>query len=105
MSLSPSNDQNAQPTTAGEIAAAGTAIAPRLTYKQAAAELKKTGTSRAEGDALCAMYAQLLASRMRGADPARFYAYLADNENLIGRYRKLCEDVWAYTDALLTPPG
>ena len=105
MSLSPNHDQNAQPAAAGDVAVPGAVAAPRLTYKQAAAELKKTGTSRAEGDALCAMYAQLLAGRMRGADPARFYASLAHNDDLIARYRKLCENAWDYTDALLTPPG
>jgi hypothetical protein len=75
-----------------------------MTYAKASKQLAKVGTAHAEGDALRAMYAQLLASRMRGADPARFYAYLAHNEDLIGRYRKLCDDVWAYTDALLTSP-
>ena len=102
MSLSPSHDQNVQPSAGISIATPG--AKPGLTYKQAADQLKKTGTSRADGDALRAMYAQLLAARMRGADPARFYAYLAHNEDLIGRYKQLCDDVWAYTDALLTPP-
>lgn len=77
---------------------------PSLSYADAAKQLKKVGTSRAEGDALRAMYAQLLAGRMRGADPARFYAYLKHNDDLIGRYKSICDDPWAYTDGLLTNP-
>lgn len=106
MSLSPSHfqhDTHASSAGAAQLPADPSA-APGLTYKKAADQLKKTGTSHAERDALRAMYSQLLAGRMRGADPARFYAYLAHNDDLIERYKKLCDDVWAYTDALLTPP-
>lgn len=74
-------------------------------YRQAALDLKRQGAAHAAGDALRAMYANLLAARMRGADPARIYAYLAHNDNLLERYRQLCDDVWAYTHALLTDPG
>ena len=73
-------------------------------FSQALRELRRVGCAHAQGDALRAMYADLLASRMRGADPARFYAYLADKGDLIEAYKKLCLDVGAYTDALLTDP-
>lgn len=77
-----------------------------LTYKQALTQLRKVGCAHAAGDALRAMYADLLATRMRGADPARMYAYLGNaGGDLIESYRRLCNDVWAYTDALLTAPG
>lgn len=74
------------------------------TFSQAQRELRRVGCAHAQGDALRAMYADLLASRMRGADPARFYAYLADKGDLLEAYKTLCLDIWAYTDALLTDP-
>lgn len=81
-------------------------IKPGLNYKQALQQLRKVGCAHATGDALRAMYADLLSTRMRGADPARIYAYLGTAEgDLLDAYRRLCDDVWAYTDALLTEPG
>ena len=76
-----------------------------LTYEQAARKLKKTGTAHAEGDALRAMFAQLLAGRVNRAKPERFYVYLGHNANLIARYKALCENPGAYTDALLGLPA
>lgn len=89
------------PTRAAKVAAKPGA----MTYRQAEARLAKVGASHAQGDALRAMYAFLLAGRMRGADPARMYAYLKNNDNLLDRYKALCEDPWLYCDALLTSPG
>jgi len=102
------------PTASTTIPPSAAAAIPQgrsgVPYQDASKQLRKVGCAHAEGDALRAMYADLLATRMRGARPASIYAYLGqvtDNSNnaLRDAYRRLCEDVWAYTDALLTDPN
>lgn len=101
--------QTASTTPPPSAAAASTQGMRGAPYQDASKQLRKVGCAHAEGDVLRAMYADLLASRMRGAMPARIYAYLGkttDNSSRALReaYQRLCEDVWAYTDALLTEP-
>lgn len=48
-----------------------------MTYKEALKQLRKVGTAHAHGDALCAMYADLVAFQQGGAND-KYYSYLQE---------------------------
>lgn len=58
-----------------------------MTFKEAKKQLRKIGTSRAQGDALRAMYADMIAFKWFAiGNPEKFYAHLqtvADDERAI----------------------
>lgn len=58
-----------------------------MTFREAKKQLRKVGTSRAQGDALRAMYADLIAFKWFAiGNPEKFYAHLqtiADDERAI----------------------
>jgi hypothetical protein len=68
-----------------------------MTFKEAQKQLRKVGTSRAQGDALRAMYAEMIAQRHFAiGNPEKFYAHLqavAHSEQMITeRARELLRD-------------
>jgi hypothetical protein len=58
-----------------------------MTFKEAKKQCRRVGTAHAQGDALRAMYAELIASRWYAVgNPEKFYMYLqsvADDERAI----------------------
>lgn len=62
-----------------------------MTYKQAVRECKRVGTNHAEGDALPAMYARLIAGAHGGA-PENYYAALFCDDTMIVKARHLIRD-------------
>jgi hypothetical protein len=78
-----------------------------MTFKEAKKACRKVGTSHAQGDALRAMYADLIAFQWFAiGNPEKFYAHLqsvADDERAITeRARELLRDSNAALDVVLT---
>ena len=77
-----------------------------MTFKEAKRACRKVGTSHAQGDALRAMYAEMIAQRHFAiGNPEKFYIHLqgvAGNERAIAeRARELLRDEWAALDIVL----
>lgn len=76
-----------------------------LTFKDAKKECRRVGTSRAQGDALRAMYADLIAMHHFAiGNPEKFYAHLQafDTERAItDRSRELLRDSNVALDVIL----
>jgi hypothetical protein len=77
-----------------------------MTFKEAKKQLRKVGTSRAQDDALRAMYADMIAQRWFAiGNPEKFYAHLqtvAQTEQAITeRARALLRDNNAALDVVL----
>lgn len=77
-----------------------------MTFKEAKKACRKVGTAHAQGDALRAMYAEMIAQRWFAiGNPEKFYAHLqgvADDERAItDRARELLRDSNAALDVVL----
>lgn len=76
-----------------------------MTFKEAKKECKRVGTSHAQGDALRAMYADLIAMHHYAVgNPERFYSHLQgfDGEKAItDRARELLRDSGKALDVVL----
>jgi hypothetical protein len=77
-----------------------------MTFKEAKKQLHKVGTSRAQGDALRAMYADLIAFKWYAiGNPEKFYAHLQavahDEKAIYERARELLRDHYAALDVVL----
>lgn len=53
-----------------------------MSFRQAIAELRRIGCSRAQGDSLRAMYAGLIAT-VHGGDAKKYFAYLTGSDSEI----------------------
>lgn len=76
-----------------------------MTFKEAKKACRKVGTSRASGDALRAMYADLIAFKWGAiGNPDKFYLHLqsmADDAAITGEARELLRDHGKALDAML----
>lgn len=77
-----------------------------MTFKEAKKACRKVGTAHAQGDALRAMYAEMIAFKWYAiGNPEKFYAHLqtiADNEKAItDEARALLRDSNAALDVIL----
>lgn len=77
-----------------------------MTFNEAKRACRKVGTAHAQGDALRAMYAELIAQRWYAiGNPEKFYAHLqtvADDEQAIAeRARELLRDSNMALDVVL----
>lgn len=77
-----------------------------MTFKEAKKACRKVGTSRASGDALRSMYAELIAQHHFAiGNPEKFYNHLqafTDDDAIAGRARELLRDSNAALDVVLT---
>jgi hypothetical protein len=77
-----------------------------MTFKEAQKQCRKVGTANAQGDALRAMYAEMIAFKWYAiGNPRKFYAHLqtvADDERAItDRARELLRDHGKALDVVL----
>lgn len=77
-----------------------------LTFKEAKKACRKVGTSRASGDALRSMYAEMIAFKWYAiGNPEKFYRHLqssATDDDITNEARRLLRDHGEALDAMLT---
>lgn len=76
-----------------------------MTFKEAKKECRKVGTSRASGDALRSMYAEMIAFKWYAiGNPEKFYRHLqssATDDDITNEARRLLRDHGEALDAML----
>lgn len=76
-----------------------------MTFKEAQKQCRKVGTAHASGDALRAMYADMIAFKWHAiGNPHKFYEHLKDfdsDQAIYKRATELLKDHWEALDVVL----